>query len=213
MQQIIKIIIVDDHKIFRTGLELILNGIANVKVVAAAADGRQLLNILKRQDAHILFMDIKMPDLNGIELTTIVKEKYPEMLVIGLSMFGEVEYFNMMLEAGADGFLLKNTQEQELEAAILAVLDGSPYYSKEFTCTFANSDSRKTSCQVPALSKRELEVLEYICQGLSNHEIAHELNLSIHTVDGHRRNVISKTGVKNAASLVMYAIKNGLIKP
>lgn len=213
MQQIIKVIIVDDHKIFRTGLELILNGISNVKVVASASDGRQLMNILKRQEADIIFMDIKMPDLNGIELTRIIKEKYPRILVIGLSMFGEVEYFNLMMEAGADGFLLKNTQEQELEAAIKSVLEGAFYYSREFTSTFEKHELRRNPRNLHSLTKRELEVLELICRGSSNQEIALELNLSVYTVDGHRRNLISKTGARNAANLVMYAFQNGLVNP
>ncbi len=213
MQQIIKIIIVDDHKIFRSGLELILNGISNVKVVASASDGKQLMQILRKTEADIVFMDIRMPEMNGIELTKLIKQKYPDIQVIGLSMFGEVEYFNMMMEAGADGFLLKNTQEDELETAIQIVMDGGCYFSREFTSSLERQEWRKTSKDTPALSRREIEVLELIAKGLSNLEIAEELSISAHTVDGHRRNLIAKTGVKNAASLVMYAIKNGLITP
>ncbi len=213
MQPIIKIIIVDDHKIFRTGLEMILNGISNVKVVASAQDGRQLLNLLKKQEADIIFMDIKMPDISGIELTKMIKEKHPDILILALSMFGEIEYFNQMMDAGADGFLLKNTQEEELEQAIKSVMEGRSYLSQEFISTLNRQDLHRPHKAQINLSKREQEVLELICKGFSNQEIAKELSISTHTVDGHRRNLIVKTGVKNAPSLVMFAIQNGLITP
>jgi DNA-binding NarL/FixJ family response regulator len=213
MQPIIKIIIVDDHKIFRTGLEMILNGISDVKVVASAQDGRQLLNVLKKQEADIIFMDIKMPDISGIELTKIIKEKHPDILILALSMFGEIEYFNQMMDAGADGFLLKNTQEEELEQAIKSVMEGHSYLSQEFISTLNRQELHRPHKTQINLSKREHEVLELICKGFSNQEIAKELSISTHTVDGHRRNLIVKTGVKNAPSLVMFAIQNGLITP
>ncbi len=213
MTQIVKVVIVDDHKIFRAGLEMILNGMTDLKVVGSAANGNELLQILKQQEADLIFMDIKMPDINGIELTRIVREKYPETKVIALSMYGEIEYFNKMIDAGADGFLLKNTQETELEQAINNVTDGSTYFSKEFISTISKQDWFKTRTSPVELSKRETEVLEHICQGLSNQEIAEELGISTHTVDGHRRNLIVKTGVKNSPSLVMYAIQHGLITP
>ena len=212
MSQIIKIIIVDDHKIFRTGLEMILNGITDVKVVGAAYDAHELLRLLEHQETDIIFMDIKMPDINGIELTSMIKKKYPDILIIGLSMFGEIEYFNKMIEAGADGFLLKNTQEEELEQAIHNVMEGHSYFSKEFANTLSRHESVRPKTPV-VLSKREKEVLELICKGFSNQGIAAKLSISNHTVDGHRRNLITKTGVKNSPSLVMFAIQNGLITP
>jgi DNA-binding NarL/FixJ family response regulator len=211
MRKIIKVIIVDDHKIFLTGLEIILNSISDVKVMASAQDGRQLLNILKKQEADIIFMDIKMPDINGIQLTRTVKEKYPDVLIIALSMFSEIEYFNNMMDAGAVGFMLKNTEGKELEKAIEVVMAGGTYVSKEFI----NTLKRPTLKRLPqiSISKREKEVLELICKGFPNHEIAKKLNLSTYTIDGHRRNLIIKTGVKNAPSLVMFAVQNGLITP
>ncbi len=213
MTQIVKVIVVDDHKIFRTGLEMILNGITDVKVVGSAANGNELLEILKQQETDLIFMDIKMPDINGIELTRIVRQEYPETKIIALSMYGEIEYFNKMIDAGADGFLLKNTQENELEQAIINVTEGSSYFSKEFISTINKQDWYKTRSSHVVLSKRETQVLELICQGLSNQEIAEKLHISPHTVDGHRRSLIVKTGVKNAPSLVMYAIQHGLITP
>jgi DNA-binding NarL/FixJ family response regulator len=212
MSQIIKVVIVDDHKIFRTGLEMILNGIPDVKVVGSASDAHELLRLLEQHEADIIFMDIKMPDINGIELTGMIKKKDPDILIIGLSMFGEIEYFNKMIEAGADGFLLKNTQEDELEQAIHHVMEGHSYFSKDFAKTLGRHEPVKSKTPV-VLSKREKEVLELVCKGFSNQEIAEKLSISVHTVDGHRRNLITKTGVKNSPSLVMFAIQNGLITP
>jgi DNA-binding NarL/FixJ family response regulator len=212
MNDIVSVIIVDDHKIFRTGLELILNNFRNVKVVGQAGDGKQLLNLLKKTQADIVFMDIRMPGMDGIEATHLVAEKYPGVKVIGLTMYSDIEYFNKMLEAGASGYLLKNSQEQELETAIDVVLQGDYYFSEIFRNSLEqrNLFGKKPRANI-RLSKREIEILGLIAQGMSNHEIANQLNISAYTVDGHRRNLISKTGVKNSANLVMYAIKNGFI--
>lgn len=211
MENIIRVIIVDDHKIFRTGLELILNGFQDIKVIGQAANSQQLLLLLKKMGADLIFMDIKMPGMDGIELTRIVSEKYPQVRIIGLTMFGEIQYFNEMLNAGASGFLLKHTQENELEQAIRAVMDGDFYFSEEFRKTFDGSPLAAPRKMKVSLSDREIEILRYICQGYSNNEIADTLHLSPHTVDGHRRNLLSKSGAKNSVGLAIWAIKNGVI--
>lgn len=213
MKNVTKIAIIDDHKIFRTGLEVILNGINNFKVIQSCCDGKTLLKSLEKEQPDIIFMDIKLPDENGVELTAIVKDKYPEVKVIALTMFGEIDYFNKMVDAGADGFLLKGTDVEELEKAIKEVMEGRTYFAKEFLghLTF---NLRNNNKQVPniILSEREREVLILVCEGYSNNEIAERLFISPHTVDGHRRNLIAKTGVKNAPNLVLFAIKNGLLE-
>ncbi len=211
MHKIIKVIIVDDHQIFLTGLQMILDSIPDVKVVASAQNGKQILPILKKQEADIIFMDIKMPDINGVQLTRMIKEKFPDVLIIALSMFSEIEYFNSMMDAGADGFLLKNTREKELEKAIKEVMAGGTYVSKEFISILNRTPLNKQHKSRICISKREKAVLELICLGLTNHEIAKKLNISTYTVDGHRRNLIIKTGVKNTPSLVMFAVQNELI--
>lgn len=211
MHRIIRVIIVDDHQIFLAGLQMILDSIPDVKVVASAQNGSQALSILKKQKADIIFMDIKMPDINGVQLTRMIKEKFPDILIIGLSMFSEIEYFNSMMDAGADGYLLKNTQEEELEKAIKEVMAGGTYMSKEFINVQNRMKSNKQHKLRFCISKREKAVLELICLGLTNNEIAKKLNISTYTVDGHRRNLIIKTGVKNTPSLVMFAVQNELI--
>lgn len=211
MKQIVKVALVDDHKIFRTGLELILSGLDNVEVIGSFSNATDLLTIVHSHTIDLVFMDIKMPELDGITATEMLLAQKPKTKVLALTMFGEIEYFNKMLDAGAQGFLLKKTQEDELEKAITQVMSGGTYFSIEFQSAVVQRQKKMAKTDIH-LSERETEVLEYICKGFSNNEIAEALHLSHHTVDGHRRNLIQKTGVKNAASLVMFSIKHGLIE-
>jgi DNA-binding NarL/FixJ family response regulator len=213
MDKIFRTIIVDDHKIFRTGLEYILNGLPYIKVTGQAGSSKELFNLLRKVPVDLIFMDIKLPGTDGIETTRMVKEKYPDILIIGLTMFSEIEYFNKMIEAGASGFLLKHTQEDELETAIKTVTEGDYYFSKEFKESMLQYPIFNKKKQNISYTKREIEILELIARGMSNNEIADQLNISAHTVDGHRRNLISKAGVKNSANLIFFAIQNGIIDP
>jgi DNA-binding NarL/FixJ family response regulator len=211
--EIIKVIIADDHVIFRKGLFTILNEINNIKVVGEAANGNELLELLKKTEVDVILMDIKMPKMDGIEATKRVRALYPQIKIIALTMYEEISYFNKMSEVGAAGFLLKKTNQDELEKAILTVLDDGNYYSEEFISSLEKQRvslaGKKTDV---VLTDREREVLELICKGMSNPEISKHLGLSQRTIDGHRARLFEKTGAKNAPHLVMFAIKNGLIK-
>jgi DNA-binding NarL/FixJ family response regulator len=209
--EIVKIIIVDDHLIFRKGLNTILNELENVKVVGEAGNGHELLELLKKQDADLIFMDIKMPVMDGIEATRKVLQKYPEIKVIALTMFDEIGYFNEITDAGAMGFLLKKTTREELGSAIEQVMAGESYFSAEFMNSI-NKYMQPRKAPDIALTDREREVLELICKGWANPEIASHLGLSQRTIDGHRAKLFEKTGAKNAPNLVMYALKHGLVK-
>ncbi|MCG6186231.1 response regulator [Maribellus maritimus] len=213
MNKNVQIAIVDDHQIFRTGMEVIINGIPNFNITGSFPDGGSLLQGLKISQPDLIFMDIKLPDYSGIDLTRTIKQKYPSVKIIALTMFGEIEYFNKMGDAGADGFLMKNTDIPELEKAIKNVLNGEAYFAKEFL-GYLNLKTKSVGQPLVQvhLSEREKEVLKLICDGDSNNEIAEKLFISTHTVDGHRRNLIQKTGVKNTPNLVMFALKNGLIE-
>lgn len=208
---IAKIIIVDDHIIFRKGLFTILNEIDFVKVVGEASNGNELLELLKKQSADIILMDIKMPVMDGIEATKKVTAKYPEIKVIALTMFEEISYFNKMIESGASGFLLKKTTSEELEKAINLVLIDESYFSEEFMSSVNMHLKPKQKDTSITLTDREQEVLELICKGFSNVKIANFLGVSSRTVDGFRAKLFEKTGAKNAPNLVMFAIKNGLV--
>lgn len=212
MKDVIKIVLVDDHKIFRVGLEVILNGIDGFKVVGSYGEGKLLMQDLKTKKTDLIFMDIRLAEENGVVLTKQIKQLYPEIKIIALTMFGEIEYFNEMIDVGVDGFLLKSTDIKEIETAVNKVVQGENYFAKEFL-GHLNLKINKSSPQKSTikLSEREIEVLSLICEGYSNNEIAEKLFISTHTVDGHRRNLITKTGVKNAPNLVMFALKNGLI--
>jgi DNA-binding NarL/FixJ family response regulator len=211
---IIKVIITDDHIIFRKGLFTILNEINNIKVVGEAGNGNELLELLKKTETDVVLIDIKMPKMDGIEATQKVKALYPGVKVIALTMHEEISYFNKMIEVGASGFLLKKTNQDELEKAILAVLADGTYFSEEFLSSLEKQPAISSGKQSDVvLTDREREVLELICKGMSNPEISRHLGLSQRTIDGHRARLFEKTGAKNAPHLVMFAIKNGLIKP
>ncbi len=207
--EIIGIIIADDHIIFRKGLRTVLNEISFIKVIAEASNGNELLRILKKNPADIILMDINMPEMNGIEATKKITEKYPETDVIALTMHEEIGYFNKMIEVGAKGFLLKKTNKEQLEIALRTVFYGETYFAEEFVFNIKkNKTSKKNNITI---SDREKEVLKLIAKGFSNAEIAEKLNLSKRTIDGHKSRLFDKTNAKNAPNLIMFAIKNELI--
>ncbi len=185
-----KIFLVDDHTLFRDGLRRLLASDLRFEVVGEAAGGGEFLGKMAGTKPDVVFMDIDMPGgINGVEATRRALEVCPNLKIIALSMHGEQEYREAMREAGASGFLLKNTDFSELVAAI--------------------SDENEVPSEL--LSEREADVLPLICEGLSNHEIAERLFISRRTVEAHRANILAKTGCKNTATLVVYAVKNGLI--
>lgn len=189
---------------------MVLNEISFVKVVGEASNGNEVLDILKKNKADIVLMDIKMPVMDGIEATKKITSLYPDTQIIAITMHEEIGYFNKMIDAGASGFLLKKTNKSQLEDAINAVYNGETYFSEEFVMKESKlSINKKTDI---SLSDREKQVLELICKGFSNIEIAKHLGISQRTIDGHRSRLFDKTGAKNAPNLVLFAIKNGLIK-
>lgn len=210
--EIISVVIADDHVIFRKGLVTILNEIPTLKVIGETSNGNELLDLLKTKSVDIVLMDIKMPLMDGIEATRKVRSKYPKTQVIALTMHEEIGYFNKMIDAGAKGFLLKNTNKDQLQHAIHAVFEGDNFFADEFVIS-VNKPTPSKSINEINLSRREKEVLEYICKGLSNSEIAKTLGLSQRTIDGHRSRLFEKTGAKNAPNLVLFAVKNGLVNP
>ncbi len=209
--EIITLVIVDDHIIFRKGLRAVLDEITNIKVIGEASNGHELFDILKKNEVDIVFMDIKMPVMDGIEATKKAREKYPNLKIIALTMHEEIGYFNKMIDAGANGFLLKKTTKDELEKAIKKVMMDDNYFSEEFISSISKHNISKNKSNIK-LSDREMEILELICKGYSNPEISKYLGISQRTIDGHRGRLFEKTGAKNAPNLVMFAVKNGLVK-
>lgn len=203
------LVIVDDHNLFRKGLKFIINEIEDVEVIAEASNGLEFLGIIKDFKPDLVLIDINMPELDGIEASRRALARYPDLKILVLSMFGEEEYYNTMIDIGVKGFLLKDSDNTELQNAIERVLSGHTYFSQEL---LLNLIKNKESNLPVHLSAREKEVLKLICDGLSNHEIADRLFISQRTVERHRANLLLKTESSNSISLVIYAIKNKLIE-
>lgn len=212
MEQV-KVGLVDDHKLFREGLRMLLENSSFISQVFEVSDGESCLQNMSEWKCDILLMDIEMPGIDGIETTRQVLEKYPDTQIIALSMYGDENYYTRMISAGAKGFILKNSGIQDVEDAIKSVMSGNNYFSQEILQRLIQGIGRtKKPKPMGDLSQREEEVLYHICKGLSNQEIADKLYLSKRTVDKHRENILSKTNTKNTAGLVMYAVRNGIVE-
>jgi DNA-binding NarL/FixJ family response regulator len=209
----IRIIIADDHQLFRNGLKILLNSFHDFEVIAEASNGEEFLRLLKSTKADIALMDINMPEMDGIEATRKGIKIDPDINIIALSMYGEEEYYYKMVDAGAKGFLLKDSDISEVRDAILTVVKGGSYFSQELLYhVIQKIKHREHESKSANLSKREKEILLKICEGLSNQEIAETLFISKRTVDKHRANLLGKTNSKNTASLILFAIRNKLIE-
>ena len=207
------VFLVDDHRLFREGLSLLLGNLPYISEVFVAADGNEFLQQLEKTQPDLVFMDINMPGPDGIETTQKALEKHPDLKIIALSMYADEDYYTRMINAGARGFILKNSGIQEVEDCIRNVISGHNYFSPEILDGILRNISRKAKpVKTGELSEREEEVLYRICQGHSNQEIASLLHISKRTVDKHRENLLLKTDSKNTAGLVMFAIRNGIVE-
>lgn len=212
----IKLIVADDHKIFRDGIVSIMNTIEDITVIGEAKDGRKVMDLLETILPDVILMDISMGDAGGLMTTKLVKEKYPAIKILVLSMHAESTYIVKMLEAGASGYVLKDAGSRELVNAINTVIAGGTYYSNEVSLKLIQHLMQKKKIaaakkDIP-LTPREIEILKLIAEEYSNPEIAKKLYISIRTVDTHRRNLLEKLDVKNTAGLVKYAIRKGLVE-
>lgn len=213
----IRIAIVDDHKMFRDGIAYILNATEGYKVIWTAENGEMTLNKLASNSPDVLLMDISLGDENGIDLTQKILTHHPELMILGLSMHHEEEYIVRMIEKGAKGYLLKDAGVEELKKALNKLVAGEYYYNesvmRSLILRVQKPDSeRKSSSEDVKLTEREIEILKLVSEELSNQEISERLYISPRTVESHKRNMISKLDVKNSIGLVRYALENGLVK-
>ncbi len=217
----IQVYIADDHHLFIAGVKALLQDAGEVKLIGEAENGQMLLDLLAHTPSDVVLMDINMPVMSGVETTKKIKELYPNIKVLALTMFDDTLHINEMIKAGASGYLLKNAGKEELLSAIKKVHAGEKYVSNEVSVKLiermfnkehekdlatANPNVRKSQ-----LTKREIEIIKLIAQEMTNAEIAAKLNNSPMTIITHRKNLLRKLGVKNTAGLIKYAMQNGLV--
>jgi DNA-binding NarL/FixJ family response regulator len=216
MRDKIKIILADDHRIFRKGLKSLLSEKSNIEILAEADDGAEALEKAMKYRPKIVIMDIGMPKMDGIEATRQIRERLPDTEVVILSMHSKKAYIDQVLKAGAKGYVLKDSDEENLIAAINTVHNGGYYLDsliadQILSDYFGGKSKRELKKQSDPLSEREREVLRLLAQGHSNQEVADILCISRKTVENHRANIVRKTGVQGLVGLTKYAARIGLI--
>ncbi|MEO8711359.1 MAG: response regulator transcription factor [Parafilimonas sp.] len=213
----IKIVIADDHEIFRDGLSLMLGKYPEIQIAGEAQNGLELVEMVKEHKPHVILTDIKMPVMDGIEAVKKIIAADNDAAIICLSMFDEDDLILDMIEAGVKGYLLKNSDKAEIIDAITTVYHGNYYYSKTTSHKMINMIAKSrfnpySKSKRPDFSEREIEIIHLICSENSNKEIGEKLFLSSRTVEGHRQRIMEKMAVKNSIGLVIYALKNELVK-
>jgi len=203
----IKIAIIDDHDLFREGLGLVLSQIDDFEVVFDTADGHHFLSALPDLGVDVVLMDIEMPSIGGGMTTEHALRIKPELKVIALTMYSDTGHYTQMIQAGVKGLILKKANKFELEQAIRMVFSGGSYFSQEIIQKLAFRSTGK-STGAEELTTREMEVLALICQGNTSQEISDRLHISGKTVETHRSNLFLKSGVRNVAGLISWAVRN-----
>jgi DNA-binding NarL/FixJ family response regulator len=214
---IIKYAIADDHKIFRQGLRFALGDDHKLKLVGEAENGVMLLQLIEKQKPEVVLIDLKMPEMDGVEVTKQIRLLYPDIKILILTMFEEEHFIMHLMEIGANGYLLKNTEPEEIKKAIHAVFENDFYFNDLVSNTMLRNIVQKKNIATRfkkeiKLNDKEIEILKLICKELTAAEIAREVFLSQRRVEGIRSELLEKIGVRNTAGLVLYAVKNGLVK-
>lgn len=212
----IRVLLADDHRLMRAGLQALLKSLALVQVVAEAGNGHEAIQLAEQHQPDVVIMDIGMPGLNGLEATARMVKLSPAPRVIILSMHANEEYVRRALQAGAAGYLLKGAEPAELELALQAVMRGETYLtpavSKQVVQDYLHGCGMQAD-PLRDLTPRQREILQLIAEGNSTKEIASKLNLSIKTVETHRGELMNRLNIHEIAGLVRYAIRTGLVTP
>jgi DNA-binding NarL/FixJ family response regulator len=214
----INIVLVDDHKIVREGLKILLMNLPEIKIIAEVASGSELFDLLPEIKPDILLMDISLPKMSGILITEKLSREYPDIKVIMLTANDNEEMVFDSFKAGALGYLPKDIEHEELVEAIITVAEGNEYLAQSISSGVlknylkkARSGSHKQLKSEKELTKRELEVIELFCDGLSYKEIADRLNISVRTIESHKKSILEKLELNSIVDIVKYAIKHGII--
>jgi len=211
----IKVLVADDHTILRQGIKALLDNQEGIEVIGEAKDGREALAIIEETLPDVILMDIAMPGLNGLEATRRIKKKFPRMKVLVLTMYTNEEYIFQILNAGANGYLVKETAFQDLISAIKAVYKNEAFMSPSISKKVINSyikkaqDDEEKTCEI--LTTREREILQLIAEGHSSKKIAELLFISPKTVETHRTHIMDKLNIHNRTGLIKYAIRKGMV--
>jgi len=217
MEQKVRIVLVEDHTILREGLRALLSADPDFEIIGEAADGREAVRLVEKQVPDLILMDLSMPRMTGMDAIREIKKRYPATKIIALTVHKTEEYLGTTLQAGADGYVLKDATHNELMMAIQSVLNGKTYLSpgvseKVVEGYLEGKESRMPNSTLGLLSQREREVLKLIAEGYKNKEIAADLYISLKTVEKHRANLMKKLDLHNAAALTAYAIEQGLVE-
>ncbi|GGD72437.1 DNA-binding response regulator [Emticicia aquatilis] len=207
----LQILIVDDHQILLDGIEAMLHGVGDFKVIGKCSDGNSALNFLNENPVDIVLTDLYMPKMTGMELTQKVKKKFPNVKVLALSVSYDVSIVHDLIDAGISGFIIKTIGRDELIEAIKTIAQGNIYFSREVSNEILRSLSNRTEEETYHLTEREIEIVKLIAQELSNAEIADKLCISERTVETHRKNIYRKTNTKTIVGLIKYAVEHKLI--
>ncbi|HWP83395.1 MAG TPA: response regulator transcription factor [Bacteroidota bacterium] len=216
----IRLLIADDHSIVRSGLRALLESGEHFAVIGEATNGEQAIRMATKTKPDVILLDLSMPKLSGIEAARLLKEKLPQLKILILTIYESEEYVSQMVGAGVDGYVLKNADRKELLDAISTVASGKRYFSRKISDIIIDGFIKKTSSEeqprtpppVRKLSQREIQILQFIAQGLTSPQIAEKLFLSVRTVNTHRSNIMKKLGIHETAGLVRYAFEIGLLK-
>ena len=213
----IKYAIADDHKIFRQGLRFALSDESAIECIGEADNGISLLQLLEKEQPDVVLLDLKMPEMDGMQTTQEIRKLYPDMKIIMLTMFDDEHFIIHLMENGANGYLIKNAEPDEIKTAIRSAYETGYYFNDLVSNTMLKSLVKKEKASPRfkpeiKLNEREPEVLKLICQEHTAAEIGEKVFLSARTVEGIRANLLEKIGVRNTAGLVLYAVKNGIVE-
>lgn len=213
--KVYNILLADDHKIIRDGISALLEDEEQFKVIAEAENGEVAIELCKDHPIDIVILDLNMPKMDGFETIKYLRKNYPDIRILVLSMLNKHDSIKKTVEAGVNGYLLKSSSSEELQTALSTIIHGGHYFCEESTKTImeglAGAKPRKYIA-IEEITSREQDILQLICKELTNPEIAEKLNISVRTVDSHRRNLLQKIGAKNTAGLVKFAFRSGLVE-
>jgi len=214
-ETMIKVILVDDHTLIRDGLKSLLKSERSIQIIGEAENGQQLLEMLDHTSTDVIMLDLNMPIMDGFETLEHLKEKYPQVKVLILTMLDQKSYVHKVRNSGATGYVLKTAGREELVHAIKTVASGSSFICSEVALNLLNQNNGAEEYTLKKdgtdLSKREMEVLRLIAEGYTNAEIADKLFASKRTIESHRQHLIEKTKARNTATLIKFALQQGLI--